>query len=69
MLSFSIPYPNVIKISYFADPIQGGDSEWKEAQKEGENKVILKKTLLTMSRIASSSCSQQINILRAKSSL
>jgi hypothetical protein len=43
MLSFSISYPNLIKFAYFANLIQRGDNVPKEVQKQGEDKVTLKK--------------------------
>jgi hypothetical protein len=44
MLSFSCSYPDLIKFPYFADLIQRGDRGWKEAQRQGEDRV--QKTLL-----------------------
>jgi hypothetical protein len=36
MLIFSILYPDLIKLPYFADLSQRGDMGWKEAQRQGE---------------------------------
>jgi hypothetical protein len=47
MLSFSISYPGLIKLPYFADLIQRGDRGWKEAQRQAEDRMTLRKTLLT----------------------
>ncbi len=68
-VKFQHSIPRFNKKTLFCRPTQGEDSEWKEAQKQGVDKVNLRKTLLTMSTIASSSCLQQINILRVRSSL
>ncbi len=38
MLSFSISYPDLLKLPYFADLTQRRDSEWKEAQRQGEDR-------------------------------
>jgi hypothetical protein len=45
MLSFSISYPNLIELPYFADLTQRGDRGWKEAQRQGEDKMTLRKTV------------------------
>jgi len=45
MLSFNISFWNLIQFSYFVDTIERGDSGWKEAQKQGEHKLILWITL------------------------
>jgi hypothetical protein len=47
MLNFSISYPGLIKFPYFAVLTQRGDREWKEAQREGGDRVTLRKTLIT----------------------
>jgi hypothetical protein len=44
--SFSISYPDLIKLPYFAYLTQRGDMGWKEAQRQGEDRMTLKKTLL-----------------------
>jgi len=47
MLSFSILYPDLIKVaSFVVDLTQRGDRGWKEAQREDEDKATLRKTLL-----------------------
>jgi hypothetical protein len=46
MLSFSILCPDLIKLPYFTDLTQRGDRRWKEAQRQGENKMTLRKTLM-----------------------
>jgi hypothetical protein len=46
MLSFSISYPGLIKLPYFADLTQRGDSGWKEAQRQGEDRMTLRKTFM-----------------------
>jgi hypothetical protein len=45
MLSFNTSYPDLIKLPYFADLTQRGDSGRKEAQRQGEDMMTLKKTL------------------------
>jgi hypothetical protein len=35
MLSFSISYPNLIKFPYFADTIEKGDEDRKQAEEIG----------------------------------
>jgi hypothetical protein len=47
MLSFSISYPGLIKLPYFADLTQRGDRGRKEAQRQGEDRMTLRKTLIT----------------------
>jgi hypothetical protein len=42
MVSFSISYPDLIKPPYFADLTQRGDSGWKDAQREGEDRMTFK---------------------------
>jgi hypothetical protein len=42
MLSFSISYPDLIKLPYFAYLIQRGDRGWKEAQGQGEDRMTLR---------------------------
>jgi hypothetical protein len=39
MLSFSISYPDFIKLPSFADLTQRGDRGWKEAQRQGEDRM------------------------------
>jgi hypothetical protein len=39
-------YPGWIKLPYFADLTQREDRGWKEAQRQGEDRVTLMKTLL-----------------------
>jgi len=46
MLSFSISYPGLIKLPYFADLTQRGDSGWKEAKRQGEDRMTLRKTFM-----------------------
>jgi len=41
MLSFNISYPDLIKLPNFADLTQRGDRGWKEAQREGEDRMTL----------------------------
>jgi len=41
MLGFNVSYKDLIKFPYFVDTIERGDSGWKEAQRQGEDKVIL----------------------------
>jgi hypothetical protein len=50
MLSFSISYPDLIKLPYFADLTQRGDRSLKEeigdekrAQRQGEDRMTLRK--------------------------
>jgi hypothetical protein len=43
MLSFSISYPDLIKLLYFADLTQRGDRGLKEAQRQGEDRMTLRK--------------------------
>jgi len=38
MLSFTISYPDLIKLPYFANLTQRGDSGWKEAQRQDDFK-------------------------------
>jgi hypothetical protein len=45
-LNAETPYPNLIKFPYFADLTQRGDRGWKEAPRQGEDKMNLKKTLV-----------------------
>jgi len=45
MLSFSISYPDLIEFPYYAVLTQGGDRGWKEAQRECEDRMTLRKTL------------------------
>ncbi len=45
-LSFSISYQVWTKLPCFANLTQRGDRAWKEAQRQGEDKVTLMKTLL-----------------------
>ncbi len=45
----SISYPDLIKLPYFADLNQRGDRGWKEAQREGEDRMTLRKTLVDSS--------------------
>ncbi len=46
MLSFSISYSDLSKLPYFGDLTQKGDKEWTEAQKQGEDKMALRKILV-----------------------
>jgi len=46
MLSFSISYWDLIKFPYFADTTERGDTDWKHAQREGEDRVSLPITLM-----------------------
>jgi hypothetical protein len=46
MLSFNISYWGLIKFPYFADIIERGDIGWKQAQREGEERVILQITII-----------------------
>jgi hypothetical protein len=46
MLSYSISYWDLIKISYFVDTSERGDRGWKEAQRQGDDRVTLQITLL-----------------------
>jgi len=46
MLSFSISYPGLIKLPYFADLTQRGDRRWKEAQRHCEDRMTLRKTFM-----------------------
>jgi hypothetical protein len=48
MLSFSISYLDLIKFPYLADLTQKGNRGWKEAQRQGEHKIILRKNLLLL---------------------
>jgi hypothetical protein len=41
-------YPDLIKFPYFVDLTQRGDRGWKEARKEGEERVTLRKTLMSL---------------------
>jgi hypothetical protein len=36
MLSFSIPYSDLIEFPYFADTIERGDKGLKQAQRQGD---------------------------------
>jgi hypothetical protein len=45
-ITFSISYPAFKKIPYFVDPTLRGGRGWKEAQRQGQDKVTLRKTLL-----------------------
>jgi hypothetical protein len=47
VLSFSISYPDLIKFPYFADHTQRGDRGRKEAQRQGEDRVTLRKTQIS----------------------
>jgi hypothetical protein len=51
MPSFSMSYPDLIKFPYFVDLTQRGDRGWKEAQKEGEERVTLRKENSNESRL------------------
>jgi hypothetical protein len=46
MLSFSISYWDLVKCLYFADTTEREDRGWKEAQRQGEDRVTLRITLL-----------------------
>jgi hypothetical protein len=46
MLSFSISYWDLIKFPYFVDTTEGGDRGWKQAQREGEDRVTLRITVM-----------------------
>jgi hypothetical protein len=46
MLSFSISYWGLLKFPYFADITERRDRGWKQAQREGEERVILQITLI-----------------------
>jgi hypothetical protein len=46
MLSYNISYWDLIKFSYFADTSERGDRGWKEAQRQGDDRVALEITLL-----------------------
>jgi hypothetical protein len=46
MLIFSISYPDLIKLPYFVDLTQRGDRGSKEAQRQGEERITLRKTLM-----------------------
>jgi len=46
MLSFNISYLDLIKFPYFVDTTKRGDNGWKEAQRQGEDKVTLQIILL-----------------------
>jgi hypothetical protein len=41
MLSFSISYWDLVKFHYFADTTEREDKGWKQAQREGEEHVVL----------------------------
>jgi hypothetical protein len=53
MLSFSISYWDLIKIPYFADTTERGDRWWKEAQRQGEDRVTLEITLMPQVNVPS----------------
>jgi hypothetical protein len=46
MLSFSSLYWDLIKFPYFVDTIEREDRRWKQAQRQGEDRVTLVITLL-----------------------
>jgi hypothetical protein len=46
ILSCSISYWDLIKYPYFADTTERGDRGWKEAQRQGEDRVNLRITLM-----------------------
>jgi hypothetical protein len=48
VLSFSISYPDLIKLPYFVELAPRGDRGSKEAQRQGEDRMTLMKTLITM---------------------
>jgi hypothetical protein len=50
MLSFSISYWGLLKFPYFADITERGDRGWKQAQREGEERVILQITLINVQK-------------------
>jgi hypothetical protein len=56
MLSFSISYPDLIKLPYFADLTQSKRRQGvkREAQRQGEDRVTLRKTLLYRPAVVSS---------------
>ncbi len=45
MLGIRILYWHILKCLYFADTTERGNRGWKEAQREGENRVTLRITL------------------------
>jgi len=49
--SYSISYCDLIKCLYFADTTERGDRGWKEAQRLGEDRVTLRRTLLSYMNI------------------
>jgi hypothetical protein len=46
MLSISISYGDVLKCLYFADTTERGDRGQKKAERQGEDRVTLRITLL-----------------------
>jgi len=46
ILSCSISYSDLIKYLYFADTVERGDRAWKEAERQGEDRVTLQITLI-----------------------
>jgi hypothetical protein len=66
MLNFSISYWDLIKISYFADTTERGDRGWKQAQRQGEEKVTLQITLLCRVKFEEVMCSKNEGLLLLK---
>ncbi len=53
MLSFSISYPDLIKLPYFVDLTQRGDigGEKRGTESQGKDRMTLKKTLIDLKKV------------------
>jgi len=63
---FFLPNFLIKKISYFADTTERGDRGWKQAQRQGEEKVTLQITLMCRVTFEEVMCSKNEGLLLLK---